>query len=114
MNHGEVKLVDWWRVMRRELVMGLCLGGVLAAVGYLSSVFLLAETSTFDLLVIPVTIIMVVICGTLCGGMLPLIFRRLGLDPALMSNPFVTGIIDIAGIVIYMNVAMRMLAPFRS
>lgn len=114
MNSGEVKLSDWWSVMRRELVMGLCLGGVLAVVGYICSIVMLGDTSSFDLLVIPVTIIMVVICGTLCGGMLPLFFRRLGLDPALMSNPFVTGIIDIAGILIYMNVAMRMLAPFRS
>ena len=113
MTHGEVKLADWWRVMRRELTMGLCLGGSLAIVGYLCASLLLREISSFDVLVLPVTILMVVICGTLCGGMLPLIFRRLGLDPALMSTPFVTGIIDIAGIVIYMNVAMRMLANFR-
>jgi magnesium transporter len=114
MNNGEVTLFDWWRVMRRELVMGLCLGGTLAVTGYFCAALMLRDVSFFDVLVIPVTIIMVVICGTLCGGMLPLFFRRMGLDPALMSNPFVTGIIDIAGIVIYMNVAMRMLAPFRS
>jgi magnesium transporter len=43
------------------------------------------------------------------GGALPLIFRRLGLDPALMSNPFVAGINDILGIVIYINVARILL-----
>ena len=46
------------------------------------------------------------VCGCLCGGALPIVFKRLGLDPAMMSNPFVAGIIDIVGIVIYMNVAI--------
>ncbi len=113
MTHGNVTLFDWWRVLRRELAMGLCLGGILALVGYASALLMLRDVSPFEVLVIPVTIVMVVVCGTLCGGMLPLFFRRLGLDPALMSSPFVTGIIDIVGIVIYMNVAMRMLAPLR-
>ncbi|MEN1680769.1 MAG: magnesium transporter, partial [Planctomycetota bacterium] len=54
-------------------------------------------------------LILVVLCGTLCGGLLPLMFRRMGLDPALMSNPFVAGIIDIAGIVIYMSVAVALI-----
>ncbi|WP_341871462.1 magnesium transporter [Aeoliella straminimaris] len=123
MTHGDVKLSDWWRVIRRELAMGLCLGSSLAAAGYICAVILLKgfapedasgqpifEVPTFaEVLVIPITLVMVVICGTLCGGTLPMVFRRLGLDPALMSNPFVAGIIDIAGIVIYMNVAVIML-----
>jgi magnesium transporter len=48
------------------------------------------------------------------GGALPMIFRRMGLDPALMSNPFVAGIIDIAGIVIYMTVSVAMLSELSS
>jgi magnesium transporter len=48
----------------------------------------------------------------LIGGILPLIFRRLGLDPAIMSNPFVSGIMDILGILIYMNVALEILRVF--
>jgi magnesium transporter len=51
----------------------------------------------------------VVICGTLSGSTLPLIFKRIGWDPALMSNPFVAGIIDILGIVIYMTMAKLVL-----
>ena len=65
--------------------------------------------SAVDLLVIPITLVGVYLCGTLCGGALPLLFRRMGFDPALMSNPFVAGIIDICGIVIYMTVAWFML-----
>ena len=61
-------------------------------------------------LVVPVTLLLVVVAGTLTGSILPLVFERLGLDPAMMSNPFVAGIIDIVGIVIYMNVAMWFLS----
>jgi magnesium transporter len=53
---------------------------------------------------------MVVMCGTMAGAMLPLLFQRLGLDPALMSTPFVAGLIDILGIVIYMKVSLMMLS----
>lgn len=55
--------------------------------------------------VVPVTLVLVVVAGTLTGSILPLVFERIGLDPAMMSNPFVAGIIDILGIVIYMTVA---------
>ncbi len=61
------------------------------------------------MLVVPITLIAVALCGALCGGALPLLFRRLGLDPALMSNPFVSGICDVAGIMIYMAVALLLL-----
>jgi magnesium transporter len=60
-------------------------------------------------LVLPVTVLIVVISGTLTGAILPLIFKRVGLDPAMMSNPFVAGIIDVVGIIIYMNVAILLL-----
>ena len=59
--------------------------------------------------VLPVTVLLVVMAGTLTGSILPLLFKKLGLDPAMMSNPFVAGIIDVVGIVIYMNVALLLL-----
>ncbi|MEM8866030.1 MAG: magnesium transporter [Planctomycetota bacterium] len=119
---GDITLFDWWRVIKRELLMGLCLGLVLGVAGYCCAFALTRQTMVaeetgqlippptgFEMLVVPITLLLVVVCGTLCGGLLPLLFRRLGLDPALMSNPFVAGIIDIAGIVIYMTVAMTMI-----
>ena len=57
----------------------------------------------------PLTLLFVVICGTLTGSVLPMVFEKLGWDPAMMSNPFVAGIIDILGIVIYMNVAILLM-----
>lgn len=116
LTDGEVALSDWRRVIRRELVMGLTLGGALAIAGYGSAWLLTRQPpnaepapTAIEVAVVPVTLLLVVVCGTVCGGALPLIFQRLGLDPALMSNPFVAGIIDIAGILIYMTVAVAMI-----
>lgn len=102
---GEIGIRDWAKIVRRELVTGLCLGGFLAVIGY-AAVLLLSDASPRHALIIPITLVLVVLCGTLTGSLLPLLFQRLGLDPALMSNPFVAGISDIVGILIYMNVAM--------
>ena len=101
---GDVTLSDWLRVVHRELYMGLLLGSFLGLIGFIAAFILLGNA--LHAMVIPITILLVVLCGTLTGGMLPLLFRKLGLDPALMSSPFVAGIIDILGIVIYMNVAI--------
>jgi magnesium transporter len=60
-------------------------------------------------LVVPLTLVLVVTCGAVSGSLLPLLFKRLGLDPALMSNPFVAGLSDILAIVIYMTVAVLLL-----
>ena len=131
LTNGELTPSDGWKVMRRELVMGLSLGLFLGTLGYFCAFGLLfalraspgddatlenvvakvvrEAPSAVDLLVIPITLVGVILCGTLCGGALPLLFRRMGFDPALMSNPFVAGIIDICGIVIYMSVALVML-----
>ncbi len=109
MSTGDVKISDWWRVIRREIAMGLILGSCLAAAGYFCALAAAPEPRFYNALVLPVTLLLVVMCGTLLGSSLPLLFRRLGLDPALMSNPFVAGLIDVIGIVIYMRVALAIL-----
>jgi magnesium transporter len=108
LTSGDVTIADWWRVLRREFFMGLTLGAVLGTIAY-AGALLAVKGPPIDKLVVPITVFLVVTCSTLVGGALPLIFRRMGLDPALMSNPFVAGIIDITGIVIYMTVAWVML-----
>lgn len=104
---GDVKLSDWARVVRRELLMGATLGGFLAAIGFTASALLTRDLASAA--VVSLTLVLVVLCGTLTGSVLPLVFRRLGLDPSIMSNPFVAGIIDILGILIYMNVAIALI-----
>lgn len=105
---NQITIADWRKIVWRELLMGLVLGGILALLGYLAVIPFCP--SIFDGLVLPITILLVVISGTLFGAALPLVFKRLGLDPAMMSNPFVAGIIDVVGIVIYMNVALMLLS----
>jgi magnesium transporter len=103
---GEVTPALWLAVVWRELRTGLTLGLFLGSIAYVIASFMVSPT---EALVIPITLVLVVTCSTLIGSLLPLLFARLGWDPALMSTPFVTVIIDILGIVIYMNVALLML-----
>ena len=107
LSTGDCRLTDWPRILRRELALGLLLGGLLAVPGYLLALAYAPTAAAAS--VIPLTIVGVVLMGTLVGSALPLLFRSLGLDPALMSNPFVSAIVDIVGIVLYMSVALAVL-----
>jgi magnesium transporter len=103
----EITPASWWAVVSRELLVGTALGLFLGVIGYAVGYFV--APNAYAALIIPFTLILVVTCGTLVGSLLPLLFARLGWDPALMSAPFVTVIVDILGIVVYMNVALLML-----
>lgn len=109
LTNQDVSPRDWKSVFQRELITGICLGTFLAAIGYPIVRLLTDEPNSYEAMVVPITLLCVVLTGTIVGSLLPLLFRRLGLDEALMSSPFLTGIIDIAGIVIYMTVAVAML-----
>lgn len=114
LSTGDVTLRDWWRVIRREIVVGLVLGLFLALCGVFVAYFLTRTESAvaghpWAIMVVPLSLVLVVISGSVFGSLLPLVFKRLGLDPALMSNPFVAGISDILAIVIYINVARELL-----
>ncbi len=107
----EITPAAWWTVVWRELLVGGALGIFLGAIGF--AVGCLVAPSPAAALIVPITLILVVTCGTMVGSLLPLLFARLGWDPALMSAPFVTCIIDVVGIFVYMNVALLMLKEFQ-
>ena len=112
LSRGHITLKDWLSVVFRELMMGLLLGTGLAALGYIASIFFVPDDVTLfhaAMFVVPITLILVVVCGTLTGSILPLLFEKLGWDPAMMSTPFVAGIVDVIGILIYFTVAMGFL-----
>jgi magnesium transporter len=108
---GEVKLRDWWRIMRREIVAGFALGTILACVGFLRITVWSAFSDIYGahwLLVaitVAVALIGVVMWGTLIGALMPLLLRRLGFDPATSSAPFVATLVDVTGLIIYFSVA---------
>jgi magnesium transporter len=112
----DVELRDWFRVFRRELATGLCLGGILALIGFARIVLSpdreAVFTDHFVLLGIAVgaSIAGVVVFGSLVGAMLPFFLRRLHLDPAVCSAPFVATFVDVTGIVIYFSVARLVLS----
>jgi magnesium transporter len=112
---GELRLKDWWRVMRREVFAGLVLGNTLGLVGFLRITLWSQFSPVYGphWLLIAVTIWLslagVVLWGTLSGSMLPIGLKRLGMDPAVSSAPFVATLVDVTGIVIYFEVAARIL-----
>lgn len=106
----EISTRDWYRLLKREFVVSSLLGLFLGLCGLVVASMVSPEARLPEnILVLPVTIAFVVLCGSLVGCILPLVFAHVGLDPALMSNPFVAGIVDIVGILIYMNVAYMIL-----
>ncbi len=112
---GEVKLSDWLRVMRREVLSGLMLGTILGTIGFLriavwSSVSnLYGEHWLLVGLTVAFSLLGIVLWGTLTGSMLPFFLKRMGLDPATSSAPFVATLVDVTGLVIYFTVAIVIL-----
>lgn len=107
---GDVRLGDWWRVARRELVTGLSLGAILGSFGF-TYVYASSRMNGYgsQWLALGITIwlslIGVVMWGTLAGSLLPLLLKRLGADPATSSAPFVATLVDVTGLVIYFSIA---------
>jgi magnesium transporter len=112
---GEVRLRDWWRVMRRECAAGLALGSILGVIGLFRIMLwptratLYGEHYVLIAITVACSLIGVVLWGTISGSMLPLILRRLGFDPASASAPFVATLVDVTGLVIYFTMASMIL-----
>ncbi|HEY8156129.1 MAG TPA: magnesium transporter [Myxococcota bacterium] len=115
MGMGEVRLRDWWRVLRRELGVGAVLGLVLGGIG-LARVLLMpaasVQTHEHEVLLavtVATSLVWIVLWGAIVGAMLPFLLRGLGFDPASASAPFVATLSDVTGIVIYFSVATVLL-----
>lgn len=108
---GEVRLRDWWRVFSRELLAGLSLGIVLGLIGLIRILLwpgkevLYGEHYVLVGVSVAVSLVGIVLWGTITGSMLPFFLRRVGLDPATSSAPFVATLVDVTGLIIYFTVA---------
>jgi magnesium transporter len=117
----ELRLRDWFRVFRREIMSGLVLGTLLGFIGFIRIVLweklhlLLGGFTDYGshyilvALTVWFSLIGVVMFGTLAGSMLPFILRKLGFDPATASAPFVATLVDVTGLCIYFIVALLIL-----
>ena len=108
----EITLKDWWYVMRKEIVSGICLGGILGAIGFIrimkkkkTGLFNYGEYWVYVALSISFSLLFIVLWGTLSGSMIPFVLKRLKLDPATSSAPFVATLVDVTGLIIYFSIA---------
>ncbi|MFH1724974.1 MAG: magnesium transporter [Elusimicrobiota bacterium] len=112
---GEVGLRHWWRIMRRELACGMILGAMLGACGFVRIALWTSVSSVYGEhwpligTTVALSLVGVTVWGTLSGSMLPLVIKRLKMDPATASAPFVATIVDVAGILLYFGLAMLLL-----
>jgi magnesium transporter len=119
---GEVRLRDWFRVIRREIASGLALGLLLGTIGLLRVLlwetmyraakgkYLYGEHYVLVACTVALSVVGCVTWGTIAGSMLPFILRSLRLDPASASAPFVATLVDVTGVIIYFSVATLILS----
>jgi magnesium transporter len=108
----ELSLKDWWYVMRREIMSGFSLGIILGIIGFIR-ISIWQELHWYDygkhwLLVaftVSISLVGIVMWGTLSGSMIPMVLKKLGIDPATSSAPFVATLVDVTGLVIYFSIA---------
>lgn len=108
----ELTLKDWWYVIKKEVITGLSLGAILGLFGFLR-IFLWQEIGLFNYgeywfyigLSIAFSLMIIVLWGTISGSMIPFILKKLKLDPATSSAPFVATLVDVTGLIIYFTVA---------
>ena len=113
----ELKLNDWWYVMKKELFSGLILGTILGSIGFVriwlwqtTGIYDYGEFWLFVALSVSVSLVFIVLWGTLSGSLIPFVLRWVKLDPATASAPFVATLVDVTGIVIYFSIAAFFLA----
>lgn len=113
---GELKLNDWWYVMRKELASGVMLGGLLGTIGFIriliwqeAGIYDYGEHWVFVGLSVSVSLLFIVLWGTLSGSLIPFVLRKFGMDPATASAPFVATLVDVSGLIIYFSIAAMFL-----
>jgi magnesium transporter len=110
MTVGRLDGRDTARILGREIMIGAVLGLILGSVGVIRCLVTESTRSPAVSATIGLSIGAVVVVGTLIGSGIPLLFRRLGIDPAVSSTPFITSVLDITGLVVYFEIARLLLS----
>ena len=105
---GEIRIEDWWRVLGRELSMGFALGAILGGIGFVRALIL--DKDVLFASTVGVTLVAIAVTGCTVGSMIPIVLKRVGLDPATSSTPFIASLVDVLGIVVFMEIAQIIMA----
>src|SRR5258708_30914508 len=98
-------MTDWWRILLRELFMGIVLGCIIAMIA-VGRVLMYPDQTILFALTVGITVLMIIVAGCTVGSMLPLILKRLGIDPATSSTPFIASLVDTLGFLIHSHAAL--------
>lgn len=105
----DIRYKDWWIVFRKELVVGLLLGVSLALVAFARGI--LESNNGLDLAwVISISLVILILWSNIIGSLLPILLHKMKLDPAVISGPVITTIVDVSGLLIYFNIAIYMMS----
>lgn len=105
----DIRYKDWALVFRKELVVGLLLGISLAVVAFARG-FLEADNGLNLAWVISISLIVLILWSNIIGSLLPILLHKMNLDPAVISGPVITTIVDVSGLLIYFNIAIYMMS----
>jgi magnesium transporter len=100
---GEVSLSNWLKIFWKEIVVGMTIGVIVALVGALRGYVL--ESNIRLALTVGLAMVSVVTLATVLGAVLPLVFKKIKLDPAVVSGPFIASVLDVVALVIYLEIA---------
>jgi magnesium transporter len=101
---GEIRAKDFLRILIRETLMGLVLGGILGVIGF-GRVLMYGDQSVRFALTVALTLVGICVTGCTVGSMIPLLLKKLGLDPATSSTPFIASLVDVLGIIVFVHIA---------
>ena len=113
----ELQLSDWWYVMKKEILSGLLLGSILGVIGFIR-IMVWQKTGIYNYgvywiwiaLSVSCSLVAIVLWGTLTGSLIPFVLRKIGLDPATASAPFVATMVDVTGLIIYFSISALFLS----
>ncbi len=108
MATGDLAISDWFKVIKKELIVGVMLGLALGIITYARGFF--EGDAGFDVaIIVSLSMLILVVWANLVGGLLPIALGKLKLDPAVISGPFIATLIDLSGIAVYFNIAIWVL-----
>jgi magnesium transporter len=105
---GEIQLSDGLKIVRKELAVSFIVGGVLALLNFLRIAFL-EQYPVRIAIVVSSTMFLTVVMAKVIGGILPIVAKRMKVDPAIMASPLITTIVDTLSLLVYFNIARLML-----